>query len=142
MKITARVGLKGSGKEIPQPPLGSTSLYLKSHELSTKEFLNILFQLEPKQYALINFIEGLDGGLHSLEQVDLIEKIKCIKSDGHLIFTTYSFYTIDALDVSQVEVWYKGKYKLLSEHPDVEWGKQTLTTGEFCDAEGEEWVSK
>jgi hypothetical protein len=28
----------------------------------------------------------------------------------------------------------------LDEHPDVEWAKQTLTTGEFWDAEGEDWV--
>jgi hypothetical protein len=28
----------------------------------------------------------------------------------------------------------------LDKHPDVEWAKQTLTTGEFWDAEGEDWV--
>jgi len=30
--------------------------------------------------------------------------------------------------------------KRLDEHPDVEWAKQTLTTGEFWDSVGEDWV--
>ncbi|XZN92037.1 MAG: hypothetical protein ACM65M_03935 [Microcoleus sp.] len=32
--------------------------------------------------------------------------------------------------------------KRLDEHPDVEWAKQTLTTGEFWDAEGEDWEER
>ncbi|MEA5578299.1 AAA family ATPase [Anabaena sp. UHCC 0451] len=53
--------------------------------------------------------------------------------------------TIDALAPSQVHILNNSKSgftiaKRLDEHPDVEWAKETLTTGEFWDAEGEDWV--
>ena len=52
---------------------------------------------------------------------------------------------IDELTPSQVHVLSNSHLgftssKRLDEHPDVEWAKQTLTTGEFWDAEGEDWV--
>jgi hypothetical protein len=49
------------------------------------------------------------------------------------------------LEPSQVHVLSNSKAgfthaKRLDEHPDAEWAKQTLTTGEFWNAEGEDWV--
>jgi hypothetical protein len=49
------------------------------------------------------------------------------------------------IEPSQVHVLSNSKSrctrgKRLDEHPDAEWAKQTLTTGEFWNAEGEDWV--
>ncbi|MDJ0514736.1 MAG: hypothetical protein QNJ74_00265 [Trichodesmium sp. MO_231.B1] len=62
-----------------------------------------------------------------------------------IIFSTHSPYILDELAPSQVHVLTNNNSgltccKRLDEHPDVEWAKQTLTTGEFWDAEGEDWV--
>lgn len=62
-----------------------------------------------------------------------------------IIFSTHSPYIIDELVPSQVHILNNSNSgftisKRLDEHPDVEWAKQTLTTGEFWDAEGEDWV--
>lgn len=135
MKITAKVGLKDSGRDSD-----TYQLMFKSHELTVKELLKALGELKPNMPLYISFIEGLEGGLHPKEQRELMDKIKTTKSEGHLIFTTCSPYIVNELEVEQVEVWYKGKYKLLSELPDIEWAKRTLTTGEIWDAEGEVWI--
>jgi hypothetical protein len=62
-----------------------------------------------------------------------------------IIFSTHSPYIVDELAPSQVHVLSNSNgfthSKRLDEHPDVEWAKQTLTTGEFWDAEGEDWVT-
>lgn len=65
--------------------------------------------------------------------------------DLQIIFSTHSPYIVDELMPSQVHVLSVDasgitQTKRLDEHPDIEWAKQTLTTGEFWDAEGENWV--
>jgi predicted ATPase len=107
--------------------------------------LTILMNPEPPRLILLDDIEQ---GLHPKAQRELIAVFKeIIQTDPGLqiIFTTHSPYIIDALQPSQVHVLSNGgdgftKTKRLDEHPDVEWAKQTLTTGEFWDAEGEDWV--
>lgn len=93
-------------------------------------------------------LDDVEQGLHPKAQRELItvfKKILEMNPDLQIIFTTHSPYIIDELTPSQVHVLSTTKSgytraKRLDEHPDVEWAKQTLTTGEFWDAEGEDWV--
>ena len=95
-------------------------------------------------------LDDIEQGLHPVAQRELMTVIKEIiqvNSDLRLIFSTHSPYIVDELTHSQVHVFSNQVAggatmgcKRLDEHPDAEWAKQTLTTGEFWDAEGENWV--
>jgi predicted ATPase len=103
--------------------------------------------MNPQRPSLI-LLDDIEQGLHPKAQRELIAVFKEIiqeNSDLQIIFTTHSPYIIDELQPSQVHVLSNAgdgftKTKRLDEHPDVTWAKQTLTTGEFWDAEGEDWV--
>jgi predicted ATPase len=103
--------------------------------------------MNPNQPNLV-LLDDVEQGLHPKAQRDLIAVFKEILQDNpnlRIIFSTHSPYIVDELIPSQVHVLsnnYSGvnRCKRLDKHPDVEWAKQTLTTGEFWDAEGEDWV--
>jgi predicted ATPase len=103
--------------------------------------------MNPKQPNLV-LLDDIEQGLHPKAQRELITVFKQIIEDNpnlQIIFTTHSPYIIDELQPSQVHVLSNSKAgfthaKRLDEHPDAEWAKQTLTTGEFWNAEGEDWV--
>ena len=128
--IFANVGKRNSGKESWLP---------KQVYSSREEVLSRLS--EPKQRVYIHNIESLEGGLHPVEQREfMIEVKKVIHPETWFIFSTNSPYIIDELDSNQVRVFHNHKSRFLSQHPDAEWAKETLTTGEFWDAEGEDWI--
>ncbi|MEC4805127.1 MAG: AAA family ATPase [Jaaginema sp. PMC 1079.18] len=103
--------------------------------------------MNPKQPNLV-LLDDIEQGLHPKAQRELIAVFQeIIESNPNLqiIFSTHSPYIIDELSPSQVHVLSNTnsgftRSKRLDEHPDIEWAKQTLTTGEFWDAEGENWV--
>lgn len=103
--------------------------------------------MNPNQPNLV-LLDDVEQGLHPKAQRELMTVFKEIIKDNQnlqIIFSTHSPYIIDELVPSQVHVLSNSNSgftisKRLDEHPDVEWAKQTLTTGEFWDAEGEEWV--
>lgn len=103
--------------------------------------------MNPNQPNLV-LLDDIEQGLHPKAQRELISVFKeIIQANPNLqiIFSTHSPYIIDELAPSQVHVLSNSKSgftstKRLDEHPDIEWAKQTLTTGEFWDAEGEDWV--
>jgi predicted ATPase len=103
--------------------------------------------MNPKQPNLV-LLDDIEQGLHPKAQRELITVFKQIiqaNPNLQIIFTTHSPYIIDELEPSQVHVLSNSKagfthVKRLDEHPDAEWAKQTLTTGEFWNAEGEDWV--
>lgn len=103
--------------------------------------------MSPKQPNLV-LLDDIEQGLHPKAQRELMTVFKeIIQANNNLqiIFSTHSPYIVDELTPSQVHVLSNTNSgftcsKRLDEHPDVEWAKQTLTTGEFWDAEGEEWV--
>jgi ABC-type branched-subunit amino acid transport system ATPase component len=103
--------------------------------------------MNPKQPNLV-LLDDVEQGLHPKAQRELITVFKDILQDNknlQIIFSTHSPYIVDELTPSQVHVLSNTnlgftRTKRLDEHPDVEWAKQTLTTGEFWDAEGEDWV--
>ncbi len=103
--------------------------------------------MNPNQPNLV-LLDDVEQGLHPKAQRELIAVFKeIIQANPNLqiIFTTHSPYIVDELTPSQVHVLSNANSgftsaKRLDEHPDVEWAKQTLTTGEFWDAEGEDWV--
>ncbi len=103
--------------------------------------------MNPKQPNLV-LLDDVEQGLHPKAQRELITVFKEIiqaNKNLQIIFSTHSPYIIDELTPSQVHVLSNAnlgftRSKRLDEHPDVEWAKQTLTTGELWDAEGEDWV--
>jgi predicted ATPase len=103
--------------------------------------------MNPNQPNLV-LLDDVEQGLHPKAQRELITVFKEIIQDNNnlqIIFSTHSPYIVDELTPSQVHVLSNTNSgftlsKRLDEHPDVEWAKQTLTTGEFWDAEGEDWV--
>ncbi|MEG4168604.1 MULTISPECIES: AAA family ATPase [unclassified Microcoleus] len=103
--------------------------------------------MNPNQPNLV-LLDDVEQGLHPKAQRELIAVFKEIiqeNSNLQIIFSTHSPYIVDELIPSQVHVLSNNnsgvtRCKRLDEHPDVEWAKQTLTTGEFWDAEGEDWV--
>jgi hypothetical protein len=135
MKIIARVGKRNSGQTSYQ----DAYFIGLPIEMSIQEVLDILHNGFTGTLFL-SFIESLNDGLHPTEQRELIETIKALDSEATLICTTNSPYILDGLSAENVEVWSKCQYKLLSEHPDISWLSQTLTSGEIWDAEGEEWI--
>ncbi|NEQ98473.1 MAG: AAA family ATPase [Cyanothece sp. SIO2G6] len=103
--------------------------------------------LHPKQPNLL-LLDDVEQGLHPKAQRALISVFKEIIEENstlQIIFSTHSPYIVDELKPSQIHVLNNRESgfthtKRLDEHPDIEWAKQTLTTGEFWDAEGEDWV--
>jgi predicted ATPase len=103
--------------------------------------------MNPHQPNLV-LLDDVEQGLHPKAQRELMTVFKEIIEDNQnlqIIFSTHSPYIIDELVPSQVHILNNSNSgftisKRLDEHPDVEWAKQTLTTGEFWDAEGEDWV--
>ena len=103
--------------------------------------------INPTQPNLV-LLDDVEQGLHPKAQRELIAVFKEIIQQNNnlqIIFSTHSPYIVDELIPAQVHVLSNNKSgvthcKRLDEHPDVEWAKQTLTTGEFWDAEGEDWV--
>lgn len=103
--------------------------------------------MNPNQPNLV-LLDDVEQGLHPQAQRELMTVFKEIIAENpnlQIIFSTHSPYIMDALVPSQVHILNNSKSgftmsKRLDEHPDVEWAKETLTTGEFWDAEGEDWV--
>ena len=103
--------------------------------------------MNPNQPNLV-LLDDVEQGLHPKAQRELIAVFKEIIQQNNnlqIIFSTHSPYIVDELTPSQVHVLSNNnsgvtRCKRLDEHPDVEWAKQTLTTGEFWDAEAEDWV--
>jgi predicted ATPase len=103
--------------------------------------------MNPNQPNLV-LLDGVEQGLHPKAQRDLIAVFKEILQENRnlqIIFSTHSSYIVDELTHSQVHVLSNTNSgltlaKRLDEYPDVEWARQTLTTGEFWDSVGEDWV--
>ncbi|MBE2202005.1 MAG: ATP-binding protein [Anaerolinea sp.] len=103
--------------------------------------------LHPRRPNLI-LLDDVEQGLHPKAQRELVNVLKEVvahKPNLQIVFSTHSPYIVDELSPTQVHVLnttHSGYTiaKRLDEHPDAQWGMQTLTTGEFWDAEGEEWV--
>ncbi len=103
--------------------------------------------MTPEQPNLV-LLDDIEQGLHPKAQRELIAVFQDILAENpnlQIIFSTHSPYIVDELTPSQVHVLSNShsgftSCKRLDEHPDVEWAKHSLTTGEFWDAEGEDWV--
>jgi predicted ATPase len=123
---------------------------IPAHAVSegTMIILGLLTVLMSPNRPKLVLLDDIKQGLHPNAQKELVNVLKEIiqaNQDLQIIFSTHSPYIIDELAPSQVHVLSNSNgfthSKRLDEHPDVEWAKQTLTTGEFWDAEGEDWVT-
>lgn len=123
---------------------------IPAHALSegTVLALGLLTVLHYPEKPSLLLLDDIEQGLHPKAQRDLMAVLKNIiqgSPDLQIIFSTHSPYIVDELEPSQVHVLSNtasgfSRCKRLDEHPDIEWAKHSLTTGEFWNAEGEEWV--
>lgn len=129
-----------SGERIPAHAISEGTML-------TLGLLTVLYN--PKRPNLV-LLDDIEQGLHPRAQRELITVLKQIIRQNpnlQILLSTHSPYVLDALEPSQVHILNNTEDGFtmtgrLDEHPDVEWAKQTLTTGEFWDAEGEAWVMK
>lgn len=129
----------------------NTGERIPAHSISEGTMLTLgllTVLMNPVQPNLV-LLDDVEQGLHPKAQRELIAIFKEIIQGNRnlqIIFSTHSPYIIDELTPSQVHVLSSNRIsgftlsKRLDEHPDIEWARQTLTTGEFWDAEGEDWV--
>ncbi len=116
-----------TGKRIPAHAISEGTML-------TLGLLTVL--MNPNQPNLV-LLDDVEQGLHPKAQRELIDVFKEILQDNpnlQIIFSTHSPYIVDELTHSQVHVLSNTNSgltlaKRLDEHPDVEWAKQTLTTG-------------
>ncbi len=100
------------------------------------------------QGAGLLLIDDLEKGLHPRAQRELVAALKRLlarETEMQVVFSTHSPYIIDELDADQVWIMVADDARgviarRLSDHPRAEAALQVLTTGEFLDAEGEDWV--
>ena len=128
----------------------NTGERIPAHSISEGTMLTLgllTVLMNPRQPNLV-LLDDVEQGLHPKAQRELItvfKEIIQVNRNLQIIFSTHSPYIVDELTPSQVHVLSNTnsgftRSKQLDEHPDMEWAKQTLTTGEFWDAEGEDWV--
>ncbi|MGZ8217266.1 AAA family ATPase [Methylomagnum sp.] len=128
----------------------NTGERIPAHAISEGTLLALgllAFLANPKPPNLV-LLDDIEQGLHPKAQRELVAVFKeIIQTNPNLqiIFSTHSPYIVDELKPSQVHVLNNNHAgfthcKRLDEHPDAEWAIQTLTTGEFWSAEGEDWV--
>jgi predicted ATPase len=125
---------------------------IPAHAISegTMLTLGLLAVLHTPQKPNLLLLDDIEQGLHPHAQRKLVGVLKQIIAQNlnlQIIFTTHSPYILDELEASQVHILNStaNGYTVanrLDEHPDAAWAKQTLTTGEFWDAEGEAWVTE
>jgi predicted ATPase len=129
----------------------TTGERIPAHALSegTVLTLGLLTVLHNPHKQNLLLLDDIEQGLHPKAQRDLMTVLKRIIADNpdlQIVFSTHSPYIVDEVEPSQVHVLSNDKSgfarcKRLDEHPDIEWAKRSLTTGEFWNAEGEDWVN-
>jgi predicted ATPase len=93
-------------------------------------------------------IDDLERALHPLAQMELMRQLKALVDttpDLQIIATTHSPYILHGLDPAQVLVFFPREdgsiaVRPLSEHPDAERAKGTLSAGEIWSLDPEDWV--
>jgi predicted ATPase len=124
---------------------------LPAHAISEGTILTLgllTVLLNPHKPTLV-LLDDIEQGLHPYAQRELIRVIKQILQENpnlQILFSTHSPYIIDELMPSQVHVLNSTTQGFtlanrLDQNPNAAWATQTLTTGEFWDAEGEAWVT-
>lgn len=137
-RLIALVGMNGTGKHT----------YLRNYYLSVGI---------PHYKVYGRFIE--EPGMHPADQREYMQKVKgrdntALATEYGLVlpnpymFVTYSPYIVDEMGSPEDVICFHrsrgGRYYRapLSSHPDIGWGMQTLTLGEFWDSVGEEWLEE
>ncbi len=127
-----------SGKSIPAQAMSSGSLLT----------LALLTLVHTSNSGATLLLDDIEQGLHPRAQRELITALRtllALRTDLQVIFTTHSPYILDELALNEVWVLAPDAEGCvaccnLAEHPDSQRALQILTTGEFVDAEGEDWV--
>ena len=93
-------------------------------------------------------LDDIEQGLHPKAQRELIAQLRKIlkqRPELQIVLTSHSPYIVDELEPK--EVWLLATddegvahARRLSDHPEADEWLKILSTGEFWDAEGEEWI--
>jgi len=139
---------KVTGQELIFDTIGADGI--PAHAMSDGTLLayGLLTMLYSSSNPQLFLLDDIEQGLHPLAQRRLMNVLKefAEKQNRQILFTTHSPYILDDLEAKDVWVMASDKQgishcKRLSDHPDAERALRVLTTGEFWDAEGEEWAT-
>lgn len=124
--------------------------YVPAHMLSdgTLITLGILTALHGPNPPSLLLLDDIDRGLHPLAQRKLIECLRRLRAQHpqlQIVCTSHSPYFLDALAPEEVRVMKldadgHAHCKALTEHPEWEQWKDSMTPGEFWSSVGEDWV--
>jgi predicted ATPase len=114
----------------------------------TLVLLALLTALHSNNQRTLVLIDDIEHSLHPTAQIQLMKQLKELLTqvpELQIVATTHSPYILDAVDPSDVCVFYpRGDggivTKRLSDHPDAQRAKGMLTSGELWSAESEAWV--
>jgi predicted ATPase len=136
-----------TGHELAFDTIGADGV--PAHAMSDGTLLayGLLTMLYSPSKTQLFLLDDIEQGLHPFAQQRLADTLKefAEKQDRQILFTTHSPYILDNLEADDIWVMAIDKQgishcKRLSDHPDAKRALRVLTTGEFWDAEGEEWV--
>jgi predicted ATPase len=103
----------------------------------------ILHQLRPPRLLLM---DDIDRGLHPKAQRALVQQLKEAAQHVQIITSTHSPYILDELPPEAVRVVRAGEngtqVRSLTEHPEWQEWKSSMTSGEFWTYVGEEWLEQ
>lgn len=106
----------------------------------------VLNQGQPPRILLM---DDIDRGLHPKAQRALIQQLKEVSStDGgpQIIVSTHSPYILDEVPAESVRVVRSGDkgtcVRALTEHPEWQEWKSSMTSGEFWSYAGEDWLEQ
>ncbi|MBK8265237.1 MAG: AAA family ATPase [Nannocystis sp.] len=121
--------------------------YVPAHELSdgTLITLGLFAALLGPQRPKILLLDDIDRGLHPAAQRVLVERLREIQKRVQIVCTSHSPYFLDALRPEEVRVMKLDRQRhahcrRLTEHPEWESWKDSMTPGEFWSTVGEDWV--
>lgn len=103
----------------------------------------IMHQPNPPRILLM---DDIDRGLHPKAQRELIKQLKHIPENGgpRLIISTHSPYILDEIPAESVRVIRSDgsgtRLRALTDHPEWQEWKSSMTSGEFWGYVGEDWL--
>jgi predicted ATPase len=134
--------LDHAGAEAVPAPLASAGT------LVTLALLTSVSTGTPSANRLV-LIDDLDHSLHPTAQTELMRQLHALVERGpdlQIVATTHSPYILDGIEPENVQVFFPREdgeiiSKKLSEHPDAQRAKGTLSTGEIWTLDPESWVT-
>lgn len=116
----------------------------------TRLTLALLTALNAKSRPRLILIDDIEQSLHPTAQLELVSHLKKLLEQNpklQIVASTHSPYVLDGVDPDAIWVFARAAdgaiaYRRLSEHPDAERSKGTLSSGQLWTLDPESWVTE